>query len=155
MSLTEQIKSQLRTAMKEKNETKRNILRVVLGDVSTLEVRAGKTITDDDVAKVVRKVMQGNEETMGYLKPETDKYKILAEENNVLTTLLPKTLSTKDIMTELEPLIGELKNAKNSGQATGTAMKHLKSKGLNVLGEDVKKVIEDIRLSNVTDELAN
>ena len=38
-----------------------------------------------------------------------------------------------------------LKGAKNDGQATGLAMKHLKQKGLAVLGEDVAAAVKQLR----------
>ena len=43
-------------------------LQVVLGDASTIEARGGKKATDDEVEKIVRKTMLGNQETLGILE---------------------------------------------------------------------------------------
>jgi hypothetical protein len=74
-------------------------------------------------------------------------YARLAQENAYLETLLPKTLDQAAIRKELEAIAGELKTANNDGQATGLAMKHLKQKGLAVLGEDVAAAVKQLRAS--------
>lgn len=145
MSLESRIKSQLTSAMKERKEVEKNVLRVVLGDTSTLASRSGKALTDDEVAKVIRKVVQSNEETMGYMKPEMDNFKKLHQENVILKDLLPKTLTQEEIQAELNNMLEEIKVSKNDGQATGICMKYLKTKGVNVLGDDVKAVVANIR----------
>jgi hypothetical protein len=38
-----------------------------------------------------------------------------------------------------------LKGAKNDGQATGLAMKHLRQKGLAVQGDEVASIVKDVR----------
>jgi hypothetical protein len=59
--------------------------------------------------------------------------------------LLPKTLDREAIRKELEAVAADLRGAKGEGQATGMAMKHLKGKGLAVLGEDVAVAVKEIR----------
>ena len=44
-----------------------------------------------------------------------------------------------------KPVRAEIIGAKNDGQATGMAMKHLKQKGLAVLGEDVAAAVRQLR----------
>jgi hypothetical protein len=69
----------------------------------------------------------------------------LARENAYLGTLLPKTLDRAAIRAELGPIAAELKEARNDGQATGLAMKHLRQKGLAVQGEDVAAAVKELR----------
>ena len=69
----------------------------------------------------------------------------LGRENSYLETLLPRTLDQAAIRKELEPIAAQLKGAKNDGQATGMAIKHLKQKGLAVLGEDVAAAVKQLR----------
>ena len=76
-------------------------------------------------------------------------YAKLGRENVYLETLLPKTLDRDAIRKELEPIAAELKAAKSDGQATGLAVKHLKQKGLAVLGEDVAAAVKQLAGSGV------
>lgn len=133
------MKSDLITSMKEKNEVKKNILRVVLGEVSTLESRSEEKLTEEQISKVIRKIIQANEETLRYGASEK-----LESENKILNSLLPKTLCVSEIRQELVG-IPEIKEAKSEGQAVGIAIKYLKGKQLTVLGEDVKSVVLELR----------
>lgn len=137
--LMDELKSNLITSMKEKNEVKKNILRVVLGEVSTLQSRTTKQIGDEDVHRVIRKVIQANDETMKY--GESSKLK---EENQILSSFLPKTLSVEEIYKELSDVVDQIKMS-NEGQAMGIAMKTLKSRKLVFLAEDVKSAINNIK----------
>ncbi len=76
---------------------------------------------------------------------ERDAYVRLGQENAYLETLLPRTLDRDAIRKELAPVAAELKAAKSDGQATGLAIKHLKQKGLAVLGEDVSAAVKQLR----------
>lgn len=150
--LKQLIKSNLITAMKEKNETKKNIYRVVLGEIDTLESRQVKPLSDEGVAKVIRKVVQNNKETLFFVKDNSAK-ETLNTENDILESLLPKTLTTKEIEFLLTELKSKITDANNEGQAIGIAMKFLKEKQAIVNGEDVKTIVASIRnTSNILRE---
>jgi uncharacterized protein YqeY len=143
------LQAQLKEAMKARNELAKNLLRIVMGEVSTVKARTGKELADAEVHGIIRRIIAGNNETRKELEQRGqtshEAYARLAQENSYLETLLPKTLDQAAIKKELESIAAELKAAKNDGQATGTAMKHLKQKGLAVLGEDVAAAVRQIR----------
>jgi uncharacterized protein YqeY len=143
------LQAKLREAIKSRNDLARDLLRVVLGEVSTRRARTGKEPTEEEVQAIVRKVIAGNDETRGELERRGqtghEAYARLARENAFLQTLLPQTLDREAIRKELEPVAADLREARADGQATGLAMKHLKAKGLVVLSEDVAAVVKDIR----------
>jgi uncharacterized protein YqeY len=143
------LQAKLREAMKARDNLARDLLRVILGEVSTRRARTGKEQTEAEVQAIIRKVIAGNDETRGELERRGQTthaaYARLARENAFLQTLLPQTLDRQAIRQELEPVAAELRAAKADGQATGLAMKHLKGKGLAVLGDDVAAVVKDIR----------
>jgi uncharacterized protein YqeY len=145
------LQAKLREAMKAKDDLARDVLRVVLGEVSTRRARTGKDPTDEEVHGIVRKLIAGNSETRQELEKRGqtahESYARLGRENAYLETLLPATLDRAAIRRELEPLADALKGAKNDGQATGLAMKHLKQKGLAVQGEDVAAAVKELRAS--------
>jgi len=149
MSLLETLKTRLIESRRAGNTVAMGVLQVVLGDASMIEARTGKKASDDEIEKLIRKTLLGNQETMELLEQKGQKdsemYGKLRSESDLLQSLLPKTLDVKEIVTALTEIADTLKTAKNEGQATGQAMKHLKSKGLRVLGEDVAVAVKQIR----------
>jgi uncharacterized protein YqeY len=143
------LQAQLQEAMKARNDLAKNVLRVIMGEVSTRKARTGKEPPDTEVHAIIRSMISNNSETRKELEQRAntthEAYARLAQENAYLETLLPKTLDQAAIRKELEAIVGELKAAKNDGQATGLAMKHLKQKGLAVLGEDVAAAVKQLR----------
>jgi uncharacterized protein YqeY len=143
------LQAKLREAMKAKDDLARDLLRVVLGEVSTRRARTGKEPGDEEVHGIVRKLIAGNDETRKELERRGqtahEAYGRLARENAYLHALLPATLDAAAIRAELGAIAADLKSARNDGQATGLAMKHLKGKGLAVQGEDVAAVVRQLR----------
>jgi uncharacterized protein YqeY len=143
------LQAKLREAMKAKDDLARDVLRVILGEVSTRRARTGKEPTDEEVHGIVRKLLAGNAETRQELEKRGqtghESYERLGRENAYLEALLPASLDRAAIRRELESLADALKGAKNDGQATGLAMKHLKQKGLAVQGEDVAAAVKELR----------
>ena len=142
--LKDEIKKRINLAMKEKREAERDILRLTFGEIQTAEARAGKDITDDEVAQIVRKLIKSNEETLT-ATPEGAAKAVLVKENEILATLLPKALGTDEIVLHLGAVKDAIAAAGNDGQATGVAMKHLKTLGITVPGGDVQAAIKVLR----------
>jgi uncharacterized protein len=149
MSMLDTLKARLTECRKAGRAVEMTVLQVVLGDASTIEARSGKKATDDEVEKIVRKTMLGNQETLGILEQKglagSANHAKLTAENAFLQTLLPDTLSVEEIVAQLQEVADAIRAAKNDGQATGAAMKHLKPKGLRVLGDDVSAAVKKIR----------
>lgn len=147
MTLLETLKAKLTECRRAGKPTEMAVLQVVLGDAGTAEARSGKKPTDDEVEKFIRKTMLANDETMALLLKRGDvaAHAKLVTENSLLKSLLPTTLSVAEIASELASIADTLKAAKGDGQATGAAMKHLKSKGLRVLGDDVAAAVKQVR----------
>ena len=144
--LREVMQRLLITAIKEKDNTRRDALRLVIADVDSDHKRK-----DDDkwAETVIRKHIKQNEEAISFYKEGDEGYARLKEQSGMLQSLLPKTLTVEQIEDELlntgEGELKVIKGAKSEGQAMGIAMKHFKSKGLAVLGNDVKAAITHIR----------
>ena len=149
MTMLDTLKARLTECRKAGKPIEMTVLQVVIGDASMIEARSGTKATDDEVEKIVRKTMLGNQETLGILEQKgltgSANHAKLTAENAFLTTLLPDTLSVADIVAHLGEVADALRAAKNDGQATGLAMKHLKPKGLRVLGDDVSAAVKKVR----------
>ena len=144
-TLIQTMKDRVIAAMKSQNEIEKNILRVALAECSAIEsspTQGGKELSDQQVHKVFRKLIQSNTETIGYSSGD-GKLK-LEEENRILNEFLPQFLSREDIKQKLSSIADQIEVAKG-GQAVGIAMKFFKTSGDSVDGNDVKSVVEEIQ----------
>jgi uncharacterized protein YqeY len=142
--LVDDIKKQITSAMKSGDTVARDVLRLALGEIQTAEARKNAPSSDDDVAAAVRKLIKSNEETLG-LEGSGERANVLRREIEILSSLLPKQLSVDDIVLALASEHEAIKAAKSDGQATGVAMKHLKSTGAAVSGNEVGAAVKKIR----------
>jgi uncharacterized protein YqeY len=149
MSMLERLKEKLTECRRAGKSVEMGVLQVVLGDASMIEARTGKKANDEEIEKLIRKVMLGNQETLAILQQKSmtgsENFAKLTAENTLLSALLPKTLSPDEIVAQLAKVADAVKGAKNDGQATGVAMKHLKGKQLKVLGDDVLAAVKKMR----------
>jgi uncharacterized protein len=149
MSLLETLRERLTASRRAGNAVELSVLQVVLGEASMHEGRTGKKPADEEVEKLIRKTILGNQETLGLLQQRGltagDNLAKLTAENALLQSLLPKTLSPDEIAAQLADVADAVRAARSDGQATGVAVKHLKGKGLKVLGEDVAQAVKKLR----------
>jgi len=137
MSLPERLKQELKEAMFAKNEWKKNILRVVLGEVERNQ-QGNRPVTDEQVVKIIRKIVQSNVETLNNT-PEGERKQMLETENAILNELLPKQLTQDEIRAKLQT-----QSLPPGKAAMGVAMKFFKEQGEFVDGNDVKAVVESL-----------
>jgi uncharacterized protein YqeY len=150
MTLQEQLKARIQTAMRSGNVIERDILRVVVGEINTLENSSpqnGKQLTTDQIYKIIRKLVIGNTETLQH--QTGDRVTVLEQQNVILESLLPKLLSEDEIRFKLTELYNQIVACKSVGQACGLAMKHFKEQGDSVDGNAVKAVVESIKTNNL------
>lgn len=144
MALLDQIKAQMFAAMKSGNVTEREILKVAMGEITTDAARPGKKGDDEETLVILKKLVKSNEESIEASQDEAQKAQLRAE-IEVLNAYLPKSLGVADIVTALSPVADAIKAAGNDGQATGVAMKHLKTLGAVVNGKDVSAAVRQLR----------
>ena len=144
MTLAEQIKQRLTDAMRRRETVEKEILRLALGEIQSVQEREGRTLSDADAGKLLRKLVKSNEETI----QATDKAEVreqLNKENQILLAFLPQALGPEQIIAALADVAEQVAAAGNDGQATGVAMKHLKSVGAVVEGRDVATAVRSLR----------
>jgi uncharacterized protein YqeY len=115
-----------------------------MGEITTDAARAGKKGDDAEAEAILKKLVKSNEETLAMSQDEAQK-QTLRTEIEVLLSFLPKTLGVPEIVAALTPVAEAVKAAGNDGQATGVAMKHLKSLGAEVNGKDVATAVRQMR----------
>ncbi len=142
--LVDDLKKQITGAMKSGDVVARDVLRLALGEIQTAEARKSAPATEEEAVAALRKLIKSNEETLG-LTTDDGRASTLRREIEVLSALLPKQLTVDEIVANLAPAHEAIKAAKNDGQATGIAMKHLKASGAAVSGNDVGAAVKKIR----------
>jgi uncharacterized protein YqeY len=142
--LIDDIKRRIASALRSGNTTEKEVLRVALGEIQTIEARGTEAAGDDLALAVVRKLIKSDEETLA-LATDADKKKQLTEEIEILRSLLPKGLDIEQIVALLAPVLDAIRAAGNDGQATGIAMKHLKAAGAAVTGKEVSEAVRKMR----------
>jgi uncharacterized protein YqeY len=141
--LLDEIKKRFMAAMKAQRTVEKEVLRVVIGEITTAEARTSK-LEDADAQAIIRKLVKSNEETLA-ASESAEQQQQLEEELIVLRSLLPATLDVEAIVAALAPVLDAIRAAKNDGQATGVAMKHLKGSGALVEGKDVGAAVARLR----------
>ncbi|MBT3278318.1 MAG: GatB/YqeY domain-containing protein [Phycisphaerales bacterium] len=146
MSLIETLKAEIKTAMKARDDVKKNVLRVALGDIQMEETRKG-TCSEETAETILRKLFAANVETIAAC-PDSPRNEQLTRENEILDALLPKQWSVEEIITflgEQPGVIDRIQGANADGPATGMAMGALKPSGAPVNGKDVAAAVAQIR----------
>lgn len=142
--LKDEIKTLMLNAMKSKDVVAKNVFRVALGEVQSKATTKGEDLSEEEVVAIIRKLIKSNQECLD-AGPGEERKAIYERENEILAELLPKTLSVDAIQAALEPVRDAVLGAKADGQATGIAMKHLKSAGAAVTGQDVAQAVRALR----------
>ena len=142
--LTDEIRERVKQAMRTGDAVEKNVLRVALGEIQSEESRSGKTLDEAAVGALLRKLVKSNQDTLA-AGPNEERRRILEREVEILQELLPQTLSVEAIQAALEPVREAILAARADGQATGVAMKHLKSVGAAVTGQDVAQAVKGLR----------
>lgn len=132
MKLKEQLKHDLTAAMKAKDEKKKSALRVVLGELSR---RDKKELIDDDVVKILKKLIKAEKEVIQKKSERADDEFVKTLEN-----YLPKMATEAEIRSWIEQNI-EFADFKNKMQAMGQIMKHF---GTTTDGNAVKEILQQM-----------
>jgi hypothetical protein len=144
MALLDQIKARMFAAMKSGNVTEKEILKVAMGEITTDAARPGRKGDDAETLGILKKLVKSLEETHEASVDDAQKTQLKAE-MAVLQDFLPKSLGVPEIVAALAPVAEGIKAAGNDGQATGVAMKHLKTLGAEVNGKDVSAAVRQLR----------
>lgn len=142
--LLDEIKGQMFQAMKAGDVVRKEILRVAVGEITTEAARPGRKGDDEESQAILRKLIKSTEETL-VSETDAEKRAVLERERAVLAEFLPKSLDVAAIVEALAAVHQAIRDAGNDGQATGVAMKELKSKGAVVNGKDVALAVRQVR----------
>ena len=132
MSIQTQIKKDLMSAMKAKDEVRKDTLRVVMGEFGRAE---SKELSDDAVIKILRKLIKSEKETLAQVGSEEDSAFI-----QIIEGYLPQLADEDEITSWVKENI-DLTQFKSKMQAMGPIMKHF---GARADGNAVKAILQKL-----------
>jgi uncharacterized protein YqeY len=110
MTLKEQLKSDLKDAMRAKELVKRDSIRAINTMIKQIEVDERKDLNDADIIKLILKGVKQREDAIIQYKSalRNDLVQIEQEQIDVFTIYLPKQLSDDELETTIAKIIAEV-----------------------------------------------
>lgn len=145
--LIDQIKSELNTALKEKNEIKVSTLRFLISGLNNKFIELQGELTDEDVLGVIAKqVKERKESIVAYTSAGRNELAQKEEaEMAILSTYLPQQLTSQEVEKVVDEVISQT-NASglaDFGKVMGAVMAKLKGQtDGNIVSELVKKKLQ-------------
>ncbi|WP_419765069.1 MAG: GatB/YqeY domain-containing protein [Arcobacter sp.] len=127
MSLKEQLKSDLKDAMRSKEIVKRDSIRAINTMIKQIEVDERKDLNDEDVIKLIQKGIKQREEAAIQYKNagRDDLVEVEQEQIDIFKAYLPQQLSDAELEAGMKELISEVgaTSIKDMGKVMGSASK--------------------------------
>ncbi len=145
MSLKEQIKADLKEAMRAKDTAKRDTLRNLSAAIKQIEVDERRELTDSDIEAILTKYAKQREDAIKQFK-EAKRDDLVAKEEAELTIVrsyLPEPLSDDELKEAVVSVVQEV--GASSMKDMGKIMGAMKQKyGSRADGAKVNKIVKEI-----------
>lgn len=127
MSLKEQLKNDLKDAMRAKELVKRDSIRSINTMIKQIEVDERKELNDEDVIKLIQRGIKQREEAATQYKDagRDDLVAVELEQVEIFKNYLPKQLSDEELESGMKEIIAEVgaTSMKDMGKVMGNATK--------------------------------
>ncbi|ABW18786.1 GatB/YqeY domain-containing protein [Alkaliphilus oremlandii] len=147
MSLKQRLADELKEAMKNKNQLRKNVITMIRADVKQIEVDKRVELGDDEIIEIIAKQAKqrrdaieefakgGREDLMEQAKQEVD----------ILMEYLPEQLSEEEVEVIIREVITEIgaTSMKEMGKIMAAAMPKLKGRADGkVVNQTVRKILQ-------------
>ena len=145
-TLLDQIKNDMKEAMKAKEVQKRDALRLLLSAVKQIEVDERKELTDEDVNKIIQKQVKQRQDSAAQFK-DAGRDDLLEKEEAeiaIFMAYMPKQLDDTEVEAAVKEIIEKVgaTSMKDMGKVMGMASKDLAGKADGKrINEFVKKLL--------------
>jgi len=102
------LQNALKQAMKDKNIVTRDILRFVISQIKNKEIDTQKSLTDDEIIKIIKKEVKQIDEVIINLTDWSDELAIENEKKEILGAYLPEVMSKDQLAPLVQSKITEL-----------------------------------------------
>jgi len=110
MSLKEDLERSLITAMKEKDDGRKNALRMALSSIKLAEIESGKALDEPMIFSILQKEIRTKEETIAEAEKANRAEMIppISSEIEILKEFLPKEMTDDELMALVKKTVSEL-----------------------------------------------
>lgn len=143
--LKEKLLNDLKEAMKNKNEIRKNTVQMVRAAILQIEKDKGIEVDDNKIIEIIAKEVKGKKDALiDFEKAEReDLINQTNEEISILQEYLPKQLSKEEILEEVRKVIQEV--GATSIKDMGIVMKSAKSKiGAGADGRSINEAVKEL-----------
>ena len=127
MSLKEQLKEDLKTAMREKEVVKRDSIRAINTMIKQIEVDERRELDDEEVIKLIQRGIKQREEAISQYKTASREDLVQKEQEqvDVFMLYLPAQLSDEELENGMKEIITQTgaNSMKDMGKVMGVATK--------------------------------
>ncbi len=144
--LIEQIQSDLKTALKEKDELRISTLRLLLAEIHNKKIEKQKELNEEEVIGVLKKAVKNRQESIEAYQKGGRQELVEKErkEMDILSKYLPQEMPIQELEKIVQEVISEIKpqGAADFGRVMGVVMGRVKGRidGAKV-AEVVKRMI--------------
>lgn len=141
----DELKEEIKVAMKNKDKNRLSILRQVHGEIKNIEVNERRDITEEDVNAMIKRLIKQTKETLdGSIKAGNDEERTatLTEQVEILESYLPKQVSGEELEALIETVLNETgaESKRDMGKVMGaltakTGGNFDKAAAVKILGE--------------------
>lgn len=145
MSLKEQLKEDLKTAMRDKDINKRDSIRAINTMIKQIEVDERKDLNDEEVIKLIQKGIKQREDAIEQYKIANRDDLIQKEQSqiDIFAMYLPKQLSDRELEQALRQIIEQV--GAQSSKDMGKIMPMAKEKiGSSADGKRINAMVKSI-----------
>jgi hypothetical protein len=148
MTLKDRIAGDLKDAMRNKDEVRRDVLRMVKTEMTNREIELGRELGQDEEMAVLNKAVKSRQETVDQYEQggQGDAAQRERQEMAVLKEYLPRTLTEEETRSAVEGLADEL--GLSGKKDMGALMKELNKRHAGAVDGKVASRIASEVLSN-------
>lgn len=143
--LKEKLMDDLKSAMRDKNEIKKNTVQMVRAAILQIEKDKGITVEDEKIIEIIAKEVKGKKDALVDFEKggREDLVSQTNEEIAILQEYLPRQLSAEEIKTEVEKVIKEV--GATSIKDMGIVMKEAKARiGAGADGRRINEAVKEL-----------
>ncbi len=143
--MKEKLLNDLKEAMKEKNEIKKNAIQMVRAGILQIEKDKGIELDDNQIIELIAKEVKKRKDSLSDYERggREDLVNQIKEEINYLEIYLPKQLSKEELVPIIKNIIE--KTGATSIKDMGTVMKEAKSEiGASADGKTINEVVKSL-----------
>lgn len=143
--LKEKLMNDLKDAMREKDEIKKNTVQMVRAAILQIEKDKGITVEDEKIIEIIAKEVKGKKDAI--VDFEKGERQDLIDQTNkeieILQEYLPKQLTKEELKVEVEKVINDL--GATSMKDMGAVMKEAKARiGAAADGRTINEVVKEL-----------